>query len=210
MDDDKPWDVTPYIAQLLDEAKIDVLIYSGDRDIICNTQGNEEALMKMEWSGNDDNGWSHATRSLWVNNDYPAGYIKSDRNLHFLIVYNAGHMVPYNQPENSLDMLERFLRGTSFHDKPLMQLVSPADLSSSNRTHQDLTSSDTVITTSAKKTKAKYSSVSTDERGTRTTPITVAIASFLLGVAVTRFSGSFFRGSDKRSQGYQSIPSSSH
>jgi hypothetical protein len=30
-------------------------------------------------------------------------------NLHFLRVYDAGHMVPMNQPENSLEMLRRFV-----------------------------------------------------------------------------------------------------
>ena len=30
-------------------------------------------------------------------------------NLHFLRVYEAGHMVPMDQPENALAMLKRFL-----------------------------------------------------------------------------------------------------
>lgn len=137
MDNDKPWSVIPYVAQLLDEAKIDVLIYSGDRDIICCTQGSEEALRKMDWSGTrepapghetvDDNhnAWSQANRSLWVFNDtYPAGYIKSFKNLHLLTVYNAGHMVPYNVPGPALDMVNRFLRGESFHDLPLVDFTS--------------------------------------------------------------------------------------
>lgn len=137
MDNDKPWSVIPYVAQLLDDAKIVVLIYSGDRDIICCTQGSEEALRKMDWSGTRDpapghktvddnhNAWSQATRSLWVfNNTYPAGYIKSYKNLHLLTVYNAGHMLPYNQPGPALDMMNRFLRGESFHDEPLMDFTS--------------------------------------------------------------------------------------
>ena len=128
MDNDTPWSVVPYLAQLLDEAKIEVLIYSGDRDIICCTQGSEETLRKMDWSGTREaapgysvvnghsNAWSHATRSLWVYNDtYPAGYIKTHKNLQLLTIYNAGHMVPYNQPGPALDMIERFLRGESFH-----------------------------------------------------------------------------------------------
>jgi len=30
-------------------------------------------------------------------------------NLHFLRVYEAGHMVPMNQPENALEMIKRFI-----------------------------------------------------------------------------------------------------
>ena len=105
MDNDKPWDVTPYIAELLDDAMIDVLIYSGDRDMICNTQGSEAVLSKMEWSGTRDpapsdgiasksrNAWTEAERGLWLYDGYPAGYTKSYKNLNLLTVYNAGHMV---------------------------------------------------------------------------------------------------------------------
>jgi len=107
MDNDTPWSTIPYLAQLLDEAKIDVLMYSGDRDIICCTQGTEESLKNMEWSGTreaapgvpvvdrDNNAWAQAPRSLWVHNGtYPAGYVKTYKNLQLLTIYNAGHMVP--------------------------------------------------------------------------------------------------------------------
>lgn len=110
MENDTPWSVTPYIAELLDNAKIDVLIYSGDRDIICCTQGSEEALRLMDWSGtrqlgggdddDDDsmvtpyhNAWTTAPRGLWLYEDYPAGYSKTYKNLNLVTVYNAGHMV---------------------------------------------------------------------------------------------------------------------
>eukprot|EP00529_Nitzschia_sp_RCC80_P016518 CAMPEP_0113462552 /NCGR_PEP_ID=MMETSP0014_2-20120614/12159_1 /TAXON_ID=2857 /ORGANISM="Nitzschia sp." /LENGTH=675 /DNA_ID=CAMNT_0000354435 /DNA_START=71 /DNA_END=2096 /DNA_ORIENTATION=- /assembly_acc=CAM_ASM_000159 len=173
MDDDKPWDVTPYLAQLLDEAEIDVLVYSGDRDIICNTQGAEEAIQKMEWSGNDNDGWSQATRSLWVYDDYPAGYIKSNKNLHFLTVYNAGHMVPYNQPGPALDMIERFLLGESFHDRPLLQLVPPTE--SIERTGA-VEKSKTTTTTSS------VSTIEGEGNSSRMPAVLVAILSFLLGI----------------------------
>jgi carboxypeptidase D len=99
MDNDKPWDVTPYIAELLDDAMINVLIYSGDRDMICNTQGSDAALAKMEWSGTKDpapssgiasrgrNAWTEARRGLWLYDGYPAGYTKSYKNLNLLSIY---------------------------------------------------------------------------------------------------------------------------
>jgi hypothetical protein len=136
MDNDTPWSVTPYIAELLDEAGIDVLIYSGDRDIICCTQGSEEALRKMDWSGSRDlapsnsqatptrNAWTEADRGLWLYEGYPAGYTKAYKNLNLLTIYNAGHMVPYNQPGPALDMLTRFLKGEDFYDRPLVSYSS--------------------------------------------------------------------------------------
>lgn len=34
--------------------------------------------------------------------------------LTFLRVFDAGHMVPMDQPENALDMITRFTRGKDF------------------------------------------------------------------------------------------------
>ena len=105
MDGDGPWDLTPYITELLVDACVDVLIYSGNRDMICNTQGSDAALSGMEWSGTRDpapsvgiamrtrNAWTEAGRGLWLYDGYPDGYTKSYKNLNLLMVYNPGHMV---------------------------------------------------------------------------------------------------------------------
>lgn len=80
-------------------------------------------LNGMEWSGSE--GWFQAPRGLWVNSDNqnaPAGYAKSHLGLDFVVVYNSGHLVPYNQPENALDLITRFLRNDSFADYPLPDL----------------------------------------------------------------------------------------
>jgi len=45
----------------------------------------------------------------WKVNGKAAGALKSHENLHFLRVYDAGHMVPMNQPEAALEMLNTFL-----------------------------------------------------------------------------------------------------
>lgn len=39
------------------------------------------------------------------------GLIKSSGNLTFINIHAAGHMVPYNQPEASLDMVNRWVAG---------------------------------------------------------------------------------------------------
>jgi hypothetical protein len=52
LDNDRPLSVAPYLAQLMDDAKIRVLVYSGDRDMSTNPAGAELVLNGMtEWSG---------------------------------------------------------------------------------------------------------------------------------------------------------------
>ena len=40
------------------------------------------------------------------------GSIRSSHNLTFLQVFNAGHMVPRDQPKAALDMLNAFIKGS--------------------------------------------------------------------------------------------------
>ena len=44
LEHDKPMSVVPYIAELLDDANIDVLMYNGDLDLACLSQSIELAL----------------------------------------------------------------------------------------------------------------------------------------------------------------------
>jgi hypothetical protein len=41
LDDERPVSVVPYVAELLDEAYIQVLVYNGDRDLRTYVQGSE-------------------------------------------------------------------------------------------------------------------------------------------------------------------------
>lgn len=89
MDNDRPFNVAPYIAELLDDG-IPVMVYNGDRDMTTNMVGSELILNGMKWSGKDD--WLDAPRGLWKTNDYPAGWAKEHKGLTFIVVYNSGHM----------------------------------------------------------------------------------------------------------------------
>jgi carboxypeptidase C (cathepsin A) len=45
---------------------------------------------------------------------FKQGYARSFKNLTSVIVRNAGHEVPFFQPENSLDLFNRFIFGKPF------------------------------------------------------------------------------------------------
>lgn len=120
LDNDRPLSVVPYIAELLDDAKLDILFYNGDLDLACSSQSTELALDSMEWSGAE--GWKDQNRAKWNRwtvDGQPAGHTKRFMNLQFLVVYNSGHFVPTNQPRRSLNMIGRFLDGKSLGDESL-------------------------------------------------------------------------------------------
>mmetsp|Transcript_8724 Transcript_8724/g.15312 ORF Transcript_8724/g.15312 Transcript_8724/m.15312 type:complete len:604 (+) Transcript_8724:262-2073(+) len=120
LDNDRPLSVVPYIAELLDDAKIDILLYNGDLDLACSSQSTELALETMEWSGREE--WMDPDTTKWhqwtVDNQ-PSGHTKKFNNLQFVVVYNSGHFVPINQARNTLNMIGRLLDGKSLGDKEL-------------------------------------------------------------------------------------------
>jgi len=92
------------------EAGIRVLIYVGDQDFICNWIGNEQWVRKLEWSGKDE--FNAVSEGIYaMENGQEIGNIRSHGGLTFLQVYQAGHMVPMDQPEKSLTMFNDFISG---------------------------------------------------------------------------------------------------
>jgi cathepsin A (carboxypeptidase C) len=96
-----------YVPDIL--AKIPVLIYAGDADYICNWLGNRAWTKKLEWPGKDE--FNKADVQPLSLGDSQYGNLTVAQNFAFIQVFQAGHMVPYNQPEGSLDMLNRWVRG---------------------------------------------------------------------------------------------------
>ncbi|KAJ1984635.1 hypothetical protein H4R34_000538 [Dimargaris verticillata] len=111
----------PYMRLLPDmlEAGVRMLVYAGDADFICNWYGNKAWSLALSWSGKDalnaaaDKPWVVAS-STTKGKEYHAGDARSHENLTFLRVFGAGHMVPYDQPESALDMVNRWLARRDF------------------------------------------------------------------------------------------------
>lgn len=101
----------PYHKNVVDilESEIPVLVYAGDKDFICNWLGNQGWTDRLPWSGHDE--FEAQKIKTWKVDGKAAGEVKNYKHFTFLRVYGAGHMVPHDQPENSLDMLNRWLGG---------------------------------------------------------------------------------------------------
>lgn len=91
-----------------------VLFYNGQWDMMCNHFGTEKLLLTMDWAHADD--YRDAKKYTWNVDGKrdPAGFAQQGGNLTYLVVANAGHMVPYNAPDAAADMLRRFVTAQAF------------------------------------------------------------------------------------------------
>jgi cathepsin A (carboxypeptidase C) len=85
---------------------IRVLVYAGDVDFICNWLGNKKWTLAMDWEHKAD--FNAAGDVAWQVDGKAAGRLRSSNGFSFLQVFQAGHMVPMDQPEAALQMLDEF------------------------------------------------------------------------------------------------------
>jgi carboxypeptidase D len=98
------------LPDLLNE--IPVLLFSGAEDLICNHVGTENMINNMEWNGGKGfevapGNW--APRRKWTFEGEVAGFWQEARNLTYVLFYNSSHMVPFDYPRRTRDMLDRFM-----------------------------------------------------------------------------------------------------
>jgi len=94
------------------ESGIPIVLFSGAEDLICNHVGTEELINNMVWSGGkgfevSPNTW--APRHDWTFEGEAAGIYQQARNLTYILFYNSSHMVPFDYPRRTRDMLDRFM-----------------------------------------------------------------------------------------------------
>lgn len=98
------------LPKLLEE--LPILLFSGDKDMICNHIGTENLINNMVWNGGTGMELSAgvtAPRRDWTFEGEPAGVYQTARNLTYLRFYNSSHMVPFDYPRRSRDMIDRFM-----------------------------------------------------------------------------------------------------
>lgn len=90
-----------------------VVIYAGDVDFICNWIGNKNWTMNLDWEGGD--AFRAEGDHAWMVDGEQAGEARTHGGLTFLRVYDAGHMVPLDQPARSLAMVNTVVTGKPFY-----------------------------------------------------------------------------------------------
>jgi len=85
---------------------VKVLVYSGDKDWVCNWRGGEAWTHSLNWEKKEE--FKNQQYQKWTTGTNAGGEFKNVDNLTFLRIYDAGHMVPMDQPAVSLEMLNQF------------------------------------------------------------------------------------------------------
>lgn len=81
-------------------------------DILMRIHRNHAWTEALEWPGQTD--FNKAEMKDLKTDGKKTGTVKSSGNLTFMSIHAAGHMVPMDQPEASLDFFNRWLGGEWF------------------------------------------------------------------------------------------------
>ncbi|BES89374.1 unnamed protein product [Nesidiocoris tenuis] len=102
--------VKPWFQVLLEHYR--VLLYNGQLDIVVAYPLTVRFVEKLEWSGKDE--YLKAKRKIWTAGGKVAGYSKTAKNFTEILVRDAGHMVPSDQPLFAYDMISKFFKNVPF------------------------------------------------------------------------------------------------
>ncbi|PSR78186.1 hypothetical protein PHLCEN_2v7518 [Hermanssonia centrifuga] len=100
---------TQYYIEALLERGIRTLLYIGANDWICNWVGNERMALGLEWTMQQE--FIAQPLREWEIDGAAAGMVRNAGPLTFATLYGAGHMVPYDKPKESLELVKRWLAG---------------------------------------------------------------------------------------------------
>ncbi|KAG2732927.1 hypothetical protein G9P44_003917 [Scheffersomyces stipitis] len=109
LEGDKALPHQQYVAELL-EKEVAVLIFAGDKDYRCNWLGNYEWTDQLDYDGHDE--FSSKPLVPWQTSDGSiGGEYRNYEKFTYLRFYDAGHLVPHDQPQRALEMVNSWLQG---------------------------------------------------------------------------------------------------
>ncbi|CAR26983.1 hypothetical protein ZYGR_0I02530 [Zygosaccharomyces rouxii] len=123
------------LPALLDSG-LKVILYNGEMDLLCNERGVLDMIDKLQWGG--AKGFSSKTkeydwnyRDFETNTDHIAGNVLHDRNLTYISVHNASHMVPNDKSLYSRGVVDIYLDDIfleELHGKDVLVTTSEKDM----------------------------------------------------------------------------------
>ena len=92
------------------QSGIQVVIWAGDADWICNYEGGFNVVNAISWSQQAT--FAKTALKSYTVNGAAGGLFKTLGNLSWLQVYAAGHEVPFYQPKVALQVFEQTMKKT--------------------------------------------------------------------------------------------------
>jgi vitellogenic carboxypeptidase-like protein len=105
----------PELELILKSSGMKVLVYSGQLDIIIASALTERFLPYLEWPS--AKAFAAAPKKVWRvegTDAEVAGFVREVPGFQRVIVRGAGHIVPFDQPRRSLDMITHFVEGSVY------------------------------------------------------------------------------------------------
>lgn len=96
------------VQELASSGRLKTLIYNGDIDLACNFLGDEWFVRSLGFEPTSD-------YRMWYVGRTVAGFVQNfEKDITFLTVKGAGHMVPLDKSPESLQMITNFLTDKPF------------------------------------------------------------------------------------------------
>ncbi|KFM61848.1 putative serine carboxypeptidase CPVL, partial [Stegodyphus mimosarum] len=107
--------VKDQVAVIMDNYR--VLFFNGQLDLIIPYPLTVNFLSSIRWKYAQE--YKNAERLIWTldNGDEIAGYVHNVKDFYEVMVRNAGHVVPYDQPRVAFDLISRFLLRKPYDSK---------------------------------------------------------------------------------------------
>ncbi|KAJ3190579.1 Cell death protease [Irineochytrium annulatum] len=102
-DSEPPYKLIPDLV-----SRTPILLFNGDKDLICNVLGIEWMVGNMTWGGAKGMGDDNPAKA-WRINGTEVGTYRKRGNLTNVVIYEGSHMVPSDRPLESLDVFNRFI-----------------------------------------------------------------------------------------------------
>lgn len=92
------------MESLLNQTSLKVFVYTGQLDLIVDTPGTYDWVMRLNWKNRTQ--WNSAPRRALVSDGIIEGFKKEYGNFGFYWVNRAGHMVPADNPAGMAEILK--------------------------------------------------------------------------------------------------------
>ena len=103
------------MTTLLNSGLYNIILYSGQLDIIIGAPLTEAFLKVLEWDGKEK--YLSSKKTIWrvePSDKEVAGYVKTVGRFSYAIVRGAGHIAPYDQPRPMNDLVDKLVTGKPF------------------------------------------------------------------------------------------------